>query len=74
MLNKEICRKCWDRFNNTCSENYIKYGEVCDKYWEVDKTLCMHTTSYLISTKEIPTNCPYRTEHLVSNEGEINAE
>ena len=67
MLNKEVCRSCkrrkWGR-----EEAFVKYFNF---FWDDGQVFCYAVGGYVkYEGTDVPENCPYLTEHVVSGDAE----
>jgi len=59
MLNKEVCAKCWGS-----KKTYTLFS------WKnkADRIRCKHRPAYLHIESDPPDECPYKLEHMVTNQ------
>jgi hypothetical protein len=66
MLNKELCKKCWNR-NTTVGADWTA---IDDYNWQEGTVFCKHETNNEFHTISIegepPYICDYRLEHIIS--------
>jgi len=70
MLNKELCKKCWNSFFikwTTDDERDWKEGTVCCPYKYTGKGEPL----WISITDEPPINCPFLLEQILNNQEKI---
>jgi len=67
MLNKSVCRMCWDRYAASSKIKRRGWTEWDDEQWRSGRVMCPKSGDVEFSkTNAVPENCRYRLEHLVS--------
>jgi hypothetical protein len=67
MINKDICKKCFDKYKNWIQD---EWGKEQEENWKKGEVLCpSELTGFGIVTYTISNGvhcyCPYRLEHLL---------
>ena len=61
MLNKEVCKNCWNRNQD---KEIIPWSEFCEQDWKRGLVYC-HWKGYYLIGDNPPNECKYKLEHLV---------